>query len=356
MSNPIVQVLVKLAHITDLHLNPLNKIPQSRTDSYHEDTRFEFDAFRDLIADRSIDGVLCSGDYFNLKNQAAYGPTDLNYYSAMFNALGVPIWGIPGNHDLPKSSYALVGQTAYRNLVNSTAAIVDVSEAPVDVEIRGVKLRIGGIPYLPLETTIARLPALNAALDLKDGLSIALLHLDALPNSDIPLHFETCSWDDLQQALPDVNVMCLGHIHASFPIRTGTTASGQPQFISKPWSSARIVKDYYQTTDVLEHQHRPMYTEVTVGLDEAGAVRMHLEYVEIPHVGFDKAFLPQALRDAIEKEGRISSFIQSLSASYGSADAAFQIEKASDLFERMEFAPQVRDTIREYLDGTREKI
>ena len=346
--------LFRAFHITDLHLSPLNRTPQSRSDTYHDDVGYELDQFAAIVEREQPHAVLVSGDYFHNKNQLLYSPPDIEHYRRKFAAISVPVHSIPGNHDLPKSSYDLVEGTAYQNLLNSSSGhLTDVYLAPQTYPINesGIKteVHIHGVPYFPLDKLFMDyLPALEAELATKSGLKIVLLHPDALPRNDLPLHFETCSWDDLCNALPSANVICLGHIHQSFPVYQRQGPKG-PQLISKPWSFGRVVKDYFATSEHFEHEHRPMYADIHFRLVE-GKPNLSVEYREIPYIPFARAFNPESLRRDIEKSGKIASFITSLRANYGTVEDAFKIEDPEAFLARSQMTPEVREIINRYLN------
>lgn len=343
--------LFRAFHLTDLHLSPLNRTPQSRSDTYHVDTKYELEQFAQIVNREQPNAVLVSGDYFHNKNQLLYSPPDVEHYRKLFAAIETPILGIPGNHDLPKSSYDLVEGTAYQNLLNtSNGHIKDVYLDPQTFALdAGIQVHVHGIPYFSLEKLFTEyLPRLEAELAAKSGLKIVLLHPDALPRSDLPMHFEVCSWDDLCNALPSANLICLGHIHQSFPVYQRQGPKG-PQFVSKPWSFGRIVKDYFATSDHFEHEHRPMYADIHLQLLE-GKPKLTVEYKEIPYIPFARAFNAESLRRDIEKSGKIASFITSLRQNYGTVEDAFKIEDPEAFLARTQISPEVRAIIDHYLN------
>src|ERR1019366_1448356 len=349
--------------ISDSHWNPRLRIPQSRTETYHEDCLKEWNAFTKLVwKEKKVSGVIHAGDWFHLKNQSLYPPGDILYYRDWVLGLQCPVFTVPGNHDLPQSSYDNVQKTAYQTLVHATPNMHDFSFQTEQVnslmfgevnEGSYPQLYISGIPYLPLDKLAPACRELDARLADLPGIHIVILHPDAIPGNEALPFLQTCSWSDLLRALPHATVLILGHIHNSFPILQTTefSASGSPQFVCKPWSFGRVVKDYHQGTTVLEHQHKISYTQIQIGVKEGqggnGKIVIHCEYHEIPQISFEKAFSRETLRREVEKAEKVSSFISSLK-DQGTIEDAFSIENPKDYLDRMTVSQEVREIINYY--------
>lgn len=146
-----------VAHITDIHLNPLNKIPAARTDTYHADTAAELENFRQFCIENAVKAVLVSGDVFNLKNSALYAPEHILYYKGIIDAFPCAWYAIPGNHDLPQSAYTNLQKSAYKLLVESCANFIDVSDRYELLTFDdGLQIAISGIPYVGVSDFKAR--------------------------------------------------------------------------------------------------------------------------------------------------------------------------------------------------------
>jgi hypothetical protein len=354
MSNSIRTLHFHALHVTDTHFSPLNKAPQSRSASYNDDVAFELNAFNDILKKEKPDCILFSGDFFHLKSQDSYNPGDINYYSKFLTEWDLPIYACPGNHDLPKASYDLVEKTAYRNLTLTVPKLFDLPwrscqitkwETPVGPVV------ITGIPYFPLAQLFDKLKELDEAITPVRGFKIVLLHTDALPNDLKVSFFQTCSWGDLQNLLPHAHLLCLGHIHMSFPIYSGMSPlTGEPQFISKPWSFGRVVKDYFQNPEILEHQHKPSYADIKLYSEDGGPLQVEIEYKVIPHRPFSQIFNPESLKRELESSGKISQFIQSLRSEHGSLDNAFRVEDPQEYLRKSNIPDTVRALIEKYLE------
>lgn len=345
-----MKTLFRAFHVTDLHWAPLDRIPQSRTETFHDDTTAEWRALCAIARDTpSLNALLCSGDYFHLKNQKAYSPPDGEHYRVLANEAPVDILGIAGNHDLPKSNYEFVKGTAYDNLLHACQGKVkDVYLEPQTFDFPGGQVHIVGLPYYQLEDLLTKLPTLEYQLSQLKGLKIVLLHPDALPKADGSLPFDVISWPELLDQLPSANVLCLGHIHMSFPIYNRQGPRG-PQFVSKPWSFGRLVKDYYATSEVLEHEHKPMYCDIHLTQADDGKVSLNLDYREIPYTPFALAFKKDSLRQAIEKSSKVASFITQLRRDHGSIENAFTVTDPAAYLAQMTIPDEVRTLINTYL-------
>lgn len=342
---------MKFIHVTDLHLCPLNKMPQSRSESFHLDIQNKFRWVEDYIRDNSISFVILSGDIFHIKAGSEYTPESLNYYSGLFEDWKVPIYTIPGNHDLQKSSIHNIEKSAYKAIVKSTDNMVDVSYnidsfnrpngAEGMVHLPEHNITISGIPYFPLVETMGHLKNINEEFSKRpDSYRICLLHTDAIPNNDIPLHWATASYEDLFERSGNIDLICQGHIHLQFPLATqGRTT------ISKPWAFSRVSKDYHNKTEILEHLHMPAITVVT---RETGQNTTY-QYIPIKCVSFDIAFKKDSIKKQLEVQGVTRTFIDKLKKDFGSASNAFSLSTPENLLEQVSVPDEVREVINQYL-------
>lgn len=346
-------VLARYAHVTDLHLNPLNRIPAARTETYHEDTAQELLALRDRARELNVDAVLISGDLFNLKNSSLYFPEHILYYARYFNEFHCPIYTIPGNHDLPQSSYANLEKSAYALLHEACPRLHNLAKrGPVTQQIQvndsAIPVNFHGIPYMAVPDFIAHAPHFNQRMS--NGLNIVLIHTDVAPDTDIPAHWAMISYQELLRTLPRADVICAGHIHHSYPIFTQINATtGRPQIISKPYSFARIVKDYYATLEDLAERHVPSVCLLELRQDGA-RLYLHAEYQPLPCTSFEHAFVQDSLRRELDKSTEISSFLDGIRAQYGDINAAFHITSPTEFFAKLELPDAVRTIIAEYVE------
>jgi len=219
---------MKILHITDSHLNPLNKVPQSRTDFFHDEIGEKLDELATICEAEKPDFGIHSGDWFNLKRSSLYRPEDMNYYSKKFEATGINWYGIPGNHDLPRSAIAAVDKSAYQSLERQTLNIHCMANRrhslgrvnPEDPSSKEVM--IYGVPFLPLPQTLGYLQQLTDTIKATEAsadhgfINVLIIHTDTIP-SDVPTFWDTISYAEILGYIPYCDIMCLGHVHMSFP-------------------------------------------------------------------------------------------------------------------------------------------
>jgi len=341
---------IKFLHLTDLHFNPLNRIPQSRTADFHDQIASKWFFITNLMKnDEDMVGGLISGDIFHLKNPHYYIPEYLLYYSDMFELTGgMPWYTIPGNHDLPRSSYDLIKKAPYTLLAKATSNIHDVSMRTLLVH-NDPPIHVSGVPFFPLEKTLEVLPQIDKHIATFKGFNILLLHADAMPDGEIELFWDTVGYDRVLQDLPHVDMICLGHIHASFPVHQAINpTTGRPQLISKPWSFSRVAKDYFNKTEILEHLHKPSYSLITFDIEE-GKFNVEVTYHEIPCTPFNGAFQAESLAKQVETSGKLASFIEMLQKEHGSAGAGLQLSNPDDYMKEADIPQEVKEIIFEYL-------
>lgn len=348
-------VLGRWLHVTDMHLNPLNRIPSARTETYHEDTMQELVALRERARELNVDAVLISGDLFNLKNSSLYFPEHILHYAQYFKEFHCPIYTIPGNHDLPQSSYANLSKSAYALLHEACPKLHNLAaqgHVTLNVALNdNIPVNIIGIPFMPVPDFIAHAPAFTTEMEKLGGLNIVLIHTDVAPDTEIPAHWSMISYQELLKTLPRADVICAGHIHHSYPVFTQVNAAtGRPQVISKPYSFARIVKDYYATLEDLAERHVPSICLLELRQEDA-RIYLHAEYQPLPCVTFEHAFIQDSLQRELDKSTEISGFLDGIRAQYGDINAAFHITSPGEFFSKLEIPDAVRTIIAEYVDA-----
>lgn len=346
---------MKICHFSDVHLSPLGHIPQSRTDLYHTEVAEELLNLGKAIKEENADLVLCTGDIFHLKNQSAYSPKDLNYYRDLLKEFP-PFYSIPGNHDLPKSAIANIKDSPYTSLTGLLPETIrDISFQYAKIPLRGYNFDtfvLIGIPYVPMSVFKATVENYLSLLqpDLKEHGRILygfMIHVDATPEKMLVTLWESFSYQELADCFPKNSILFMGHIHASFPpwqdpVRNVT--------ISKPWSIGRVIKDYFNQTDILEKQHLPSYSVLTLE-DTPEGLSMNMQYKEIPgHKKGVDIFQLESLQTQLEKSKEIQSFIQGLKNSISNtADNVFFTQSPMAYLQGLNLQKEVFDVITEYL-------
>jgi hypothetical protein len=314
----------------------------------------KFDEIRKMIEEDKPAFGLISGDIFHIKNSDTYSPKDINYYCSLFESLGLQWYSIPGNHDLPKSALKNRDKSAYRTFTKACSCVEDISEVNLSFskESTGsIPITITGVPYYPLEPLRQKvLPLVNENMtEFQDTLVIAMVHIDALPNNDIPLFWETISYDGLLDLIPNVNIVCMGHIHQQFPVfKREIHYGGKPriQMISKPWSFARVVKDYFNQTEIMEHQHKP-----SMGVISVDGGKVTIEYKVIPHKPFAESFLQEDFRRQAAKSDRVAGFMEKVKELYSEDQNIFEIVSPEEFFQTKSVPEEVLNLINEYLEN-----
>jgi 3',5'-cyclic AMP phosphodiesterase CpdA len=367
--NPIQEdgeLLFRVAHVCDLHLNPSREIPRSRTDSYYADSLRELESLFEALGKEKVSMLAISGDLFNLKNPAKYHAEDYITLSDVFskglNERGIKLATIPGNHDLPNSSLDNIDKSPYRVFTRLMGGC-DVSTVDTSYLYKAahgdpfkVSVMVSGVPFLPYEHILGALREHDSKLaGIPNTLHIVLLHPDALPYEEPNYHFQVHTYQEVCDALPHATVLCLGHIHQGYPVyvsKANLEKKRNVQFVSKPFSMGRVVKDYFVSTEILEERHVPSYALIEVRQSKEGKLRVTVEYKAVDHVPFEHAFKREKLQEELERSAVVSSFVENLAKEFGSARNAFEITQTGDqLLASLNVSTEVSALVEEYLNN-----
>jgi DNA repair exonuclease SbcCD nuclease subunit len=255
-----------LGHITDMHLNPLDRIPKSRKEKFHEQIEAKFADLARIVKERGVDALCVSGDIFHLKRGKSYDPKSILRYSALFDGLGCQVFAIPGNHDLEDSAFARQESSPYyllckasRNVWNLTEpgnAIGSTGAYKIGLGDLGLDMVIYGIPYYPASWWGS--DRFKFLADEPRSFRVCLAHGDFIPDSNVNLFWKVMSYGDFMEYTGGgFHVALLGHIHQSFPVQRLGHGVTDGTVISKPWSFTRVVKDYFVSAEDLAIRHSP---------------------------------------------------------------------------------------------------
>jgi len=359
----------KIMHVTDLHLNPLHRIPQSRNSKFHCQISEKWDCVCSNIREQDIDLGIISGDIFHLKNPKIYCSEDITYYTEMFERSGIQWLCIPGNHELPESSFGQLRKTPYNLLMKATnnltslvshkdlggsgSSLENIKLNPMwdcFMNVFSIPINILGLPYLPLNDTINCLPHLNEFASSKEGFNLLLLHMDVLVDPNIFLFWPVAGYDKVLDLIPNFSCVCLGHIHQSFPVYNRISPiTNHPQLVSKPWSFSRVAKDYFNKVSIYEKLHKPSYSVITLTEDE-GRFNVSVEYKIIDYAPFEEAFKQDSLKKQIENNVVIKDFIEQVKKNFGDVNKGFSIIDSNAYYSSLEMPKEVRDMINKYLE------
>lgn len=150
---------MKLAHVSDLHLQPPGAESGIIGPTSHDIASAIVD---DLIAiARGLDLIVVSGDLTEKADAASFIA-----FERMFSRIGIPIVVVPGNHD---------GPTAMRNYARQSSFL-----AHWDISKRAVE--IGGMRLLGLDTCLENLTSGALGVD-----ALALVETEIARQSEAPL-------------------------------------------------------------------------------------------------------------------------------------------------------------------------
>lgn len=345
---------MKICHFSDIHLSPLGHTPQSRTETYHADVAEEIKTLKRMLEEEKADIIVCSGDMFHLKNQAAYSPRDINYYRNLF-ADFPPFYSIPGNHDLPKSAIQNVHDSPYTSLLHALPDnIRDISNKTLCFPAGQIfkTFVLCGIPYVPMSNFKAYVQDFVAQEKKKltpDQSPILwgfLIHVDATPDKMLVNLWESFSYPELAAIFPPNSILFMGHIHASFPVWQDPNRN---VFISKPWSIGRVIKDYFNQTDILEKTHIPSYSVTEILQTEEG-VQINMFYRPLSDAKLGLSlFQLESLQTQLEKSKDIQRFIEGLKTSM-SGDDVFFTQNPMMYLQNLNLRKEIFDVITEYLN------
>lgn len=359
--------IIKIMHLTDLHFNPLHRIPQSRSSRFHKQIFNKWGEVCSIIEKEKIDFGVISADLFHLKNPKIYCPEDITYYSEMFEKTGIDWAVVAGNHDEPESSFDQIDKSPYNLLCRATKNIVSLANSVViDRETNKrvvflnsyvynknentIPINVHGYPYFPLSITMSNLETLNERAKNTPGFNIALLHMDVLIDPNIFLFWPVAGYDSVLDLLPNIDLVCLGHIHQSLPVYKRTNPkTGRVQMVSKPWSFTRVAKDYFNKTDIYEKLHKPSYSLITIE-QTPNDLNVNVEYHEIPFAPFEEAFKKDVLKKQIENNAVIKNFLDEIKKEFSSVDDAFKIVNPEEYLQQKNMPDEVRNMIDRYLN------
>lgn len=330
-----------VCHLTDIHLNPLNKIPTSCKENYHEVVYLEFQELKNHIEELKLQYekiVVCvSGDIFNLKQQSYYTPKVIEYYSNLFESTfsDLQVYCIPGNHDLTASSMDLFNESAYNIWSKATSNVVDVSNKTILIDDN---ITVSGIPYYKLQQTRDKIKDLNLS---ENNKNIVLLHSDIFASASDSSWFmhDFITYDEVSLLNKNISMALLGHIHKESPIKSSENCT-----FSKPHAFSRMTKEYLSKED-LEDSY-PSYA--LFELDKKGNM-ISSEYYRIKKFNSSDFIDFNDLQKVKENSNKFHDFIAELNSTFGSIEESFSIQNPDDLLNRIELENEIRQIINKYI-------
>lgn len=358
LSHPDAVKLGCFVHFSDPHLNPNNKRPHARSETFGYDLDAKFYALGQFATAIEAEAHLLSGDVFHLKDQRLHTPETINHNKARIRSLLKDVYVIPGNHDLPKSSLDNYSKSAY-SLIDDLPQFHSFLK-PGDYKTITFKTPKGsdfvvcitGAPYFKLEVAKQIISSYDSGPQDKEGnkffhSQIFLAHIDAMPENSPHTFWDTISFNQLFDLLPNSNIVCMGHIHQSYDVIT----RGH-QMLSKPWSLSRVVNDLYSKEEVLEKTHLPGLSVITYFMYSDGGehnkVGIDIHYMSLPCKPYNLAFEHEQVSRSIQKSAEMKTFIESLHAQFGDASEAFKIFSPDEIRAKISVTDEVNSLLEDY--------
>lgn len=193
--------------VNDVHLS--DQPPLMRTSSYRDDVLEKLAACMQIAQEHSVDGVVLTGDIFHRKAANHTSHQTVQDVRSVLDA-GIPVWIVPGNHDVARGSGNLGGQPFISLLGDNIRLLYGTSS---DQYIAGVAWDNA----MEGEDGAAWIAAYIASFSTARPLVFAHAPLTPTPN---PFGPEARGWlltDDLTAALRDRDCAPLliahGHMH-----------------------------------------------------------------------------------------------------------------------------------------------
>ena len=346
------ETLFTAIHITDAHNSPQGKIPSSRTETYHEDTEREYASLAAAIKELNAECVISSGDLFHLKAQSLYTPESILIITKRIESLDKSFFSIPGNHDLPNSSFEEIEKSAYAVTMRSAKNAVDLSDhQPKPVSSKcPLPVRVWGLPFYPRERLLIEMAKLNDEMDL-NHINIVALHGDFFPDGFNNPWIEPIHYSSLCGILTKANVFCLGHIHLSYDVFYQNSVYNRPQMVSKPWSFGRVVRDLHQSAEILEFRHKPSFGYIVIHRTDSGEIKITIQYGVVDHAPFETTFIRNSLTEEIKESKKVSEYVQSLRK--GAEEGIAEPEKFMETKAALALPPRVKELIDKHLEAAK---
>jgi DNA repair exonuclease SbcCD nuclease subunit len=188
----------------DIHISDTN--PRSRVDNFKESILDKLEQLKKASIKLRADAVLLTGDLYNLKNPSK-NSHDLNReLISLFRGFKCPVYTIPGNHDLTADDLDTIDFQPI-SVLFASGAIINLSEKPVMLHKKGLKVSLVGIPYRKdLCLNGLKLPSKEDS-----SVQVCLMHVYAGPKAG-KMHKERLYGYDELGAL-GANIFVLGHYH-----------------------------------------------------------------------------------------------------------------------------------------------
>ena len=227
---------MKLLYITDSHLTA--KSPSGRIDSYPMAALLKLMELGNVIQSQQVDYVIHGGDLFHTPK------ISLKYAGIVMRVIrswGVPIYVVPGNHDLYGYEVTTLDQTMLGLFEKSGIITVLKKDNPIYLEVTpNYTVGIQGQEYFD-GIDLGPSDAFQYTGDIYVEKKILILHANLLENAGHPDMDHTV----IEPTTTNADIVCLGHYHPGISHISGGRpepklyTSGQTSYVA-PGSMMRI--------------------------------------------------------------------------------------------------------------------
>ena len=195
---------MRFLHITDTHVTAKN--PSSRLDVYYVSVLRKFSELGAIIQRDEVDAVIHTGDLFHTSRVSL---KVANQLVEIIRSWNVPVYVVPGNHDIDGYNIKTINQTMLGMLSSTGVVTLLTRETPVEFTEEGYKIRIEGQEYYE---HIDQGPINDYRFEEPADFNILAIHsmlLDKPYFPDIPHTL-------IKDVETDANMVLVGHYHPGF--------------------------------------------------------------------------------------------------------------------------------------------
>lgn len=195
---------MRFLHITDTHVTAKN--PSSRLDVYYVSVLRKFSELGAIIQRDEVDAVIHTGDLFHTSRVSL---KVANQLVEIIRSWNVPVYVVPGNHDIDGYNIKTINQTMLGMLSSTGVVTLLTRETPVEFWEEGYKIRIEGQEYYE---HIDQGPVNDYRFEEPADFNILAIHsmlLDKPYFPDIPHTL-------IKDVQTDAHMVLVGHYHPGF--------------------------------------------------------------------------------------------------------------------------------------------
>ena len=248
---------MKILHITDSHATI--KAPESRVDTYYVTFLKKLYELKYVIKKEHINLIIHTGDLFH---SSKVSDRFTGQIAEIIKSFGIPMYVVPGNHDILGYSVDTLNQTKLGLLFKAGVVKELDRDHPIQLSSKkeGITINISGQEYYKdIDTGITADYLMQRSINEPEAdLNILAIHgylCDKPQNPNIP--HTLC-----QNISTDADIILSGHFHESF------TYKCQDFSAFNPGSMMRVERNTYNKS------HKPMYGILTIN----GANNGDIEY------------------------------------------------------------------------------